>query len=58
MTHDQDFSSDAYRRHTARRAFRDDAQSLGERFMAFLRARTTEQWLFFLAGLSIGLVLG
>ena len=38
--------------------FEHDVRSAGERFLAFLRTRTVDQWFFFLAGLVIGLVLG
>ncbi len=58
MTHDYETYGPSARRDHGRRPFRDDVQSYGERFLRFLRTRTTEQWFYVLAGFCLGLLLG
>ena len=57
MTHADDRYDDP---HAQRRrpGFGEEVHGLGGRLRAFLRSRSAEEWIMFLAGLVIGLVLG
>ncbi len=58
MTH-YDSSFDAGNSRTETRSRLDkDVRSLGARFYSYVRRLTTEQWMLFLAGLIVGLILG
>ncbi len=58
MTH-YDSSFDAGNSRTGTRShFEKEARSLGARFCSYVRRLTTEQWMLFLTGLIVGLVLG
>jgi hypothetical protein len=37
---------------------RDGFERLGSRLIEFLRSRTADQWLMFLAGVVVGMVVG
>jgi hypothetical protein len=58
MTH-YDSSFDAHTSRTGTRSrFGKEARSLSDRFCSYVRGLTTEQWLLFLAGVVVGLILG
>ncbi len=56
---DYDSSFDAGNSRTGTRSrFGTEARSLSDRFCRYVRRLTTEQWLLFLAGVIVGLILG
>jgi len=58
MTHyDSGFDSRNPRTETKSRFDRDDRR-LGARFCNYVRRLTAEQWMLFLAGVIVGLILG
>ncbi len=58
MTHyDSSFDTGTSRSETRSR-FGKEARSLSDRFCSYVRRLTTEQWLLFLAGVIVGLILG
>ena len=58
MTH-TDSSFDAGTSRTGTRSrFERDTRGLGARLRNYVRRLTTEQWMLFLAGVIVGLVLG
>ncbi len=46
------------RKHRSERGTWDKVERLGAAAVAYLRARTKEEWLIFLCGLMLGLLLG
>ena len=58
MTHyDSSYDAGTSRAGTRSR-FGKEARSLSDRFCRYVRRLTTEQWLLFLAGVIVGLILG
>lgn len=58
MTHyDSGFDARNSRTRTRSRFDRDDRR-LGARFCTYVRSLTAEQWMLFLAGVIVGLILG
>ncbi len=41
-----------------RSRFGKDVRNLGDRFCGYVRRLTAEQWMLFLAGVIVGLILG
>jgi hypothetical protein len=55
--YDSSFDASSSRAGTESR-FGKEARSLGDRFCRYVRGLTTEQWMLFLAGVIVGLILG
>ena len=58
MTHyDSSFDAGTSRTETRSR-FDKEVRSLGTRFCSYVRRLTAEQWMLFLAGVIVGMILG
>jgi hypothetical protein len=55
--YDSSFDASSSRTETKSR-FGKEARSFSDRFCSYVRGLTTEQWLLFLAGVIVGLILG
>lgn len=58
MTHYHSSFDASGARAETRSRFGKDVRKLGDRFCGYVRGLTTEQWMLFLAGVIVGLILG
>jgi hypothetical protein len=58
MTHYHSSFDAGGARTETRSRFGKDVRNLGDRFCSYVRRLTAEQWMLFLAGVIVGLILG